>query len=573
MFRIARFSLRKKFTFDSLFVVSHAELVANFFSCGAWMDRMKGCEISIMKSPKSWSCRWGFILLGLITSLSPTLAVPAEPEAMSSFNVESLLDDESVVTISLRDVVLQALEHNLDITVSKQTRDVRVTDILFEQAKFDPTVEMSARYDRSVAPLNRPVFGFSGVTQGGEPDNFDQNDTKASIGLTQKLYSGGTYDMTLDTNRNSVAGQSSFLFNPSYTSNFLVNFTQPLLRDYGPTVNQTAIHIAKNSVQVEQYTFINQVLDVIAQVEQAYWELVFARENEAVFRAALTAAKELLASNRAKVEAGVMAEVEVLQAKAGVANRVEQILVAQKSVRDQEDQLRQLISSTEEDLRNTLVMVPVDKPVQEHDPTVFTSAVDAALQHRPEVLQAQTNIASSHLNTNLAKNKLLPRLEFQGSVGLSGLGQDPSDTLERTASTDFYNIGAGMVLSYPLGNRSAQSQYRRRQIEATQAKNTLQSVRRQVIVDTKEAVRRVQTDFKRMATTRMARKFAERQRASEQERLNLGLSTTRKVLEFQRDEAIARVNALRAILDYNQSLSNLNRMTVATLDKYDISLQ
>ena len=76
-----------------------------------------------------------------------------------------------------------------------------------------------------------------------------------------------------------------------------------------------------------------------------------------------------------------------------------------------------------------------------------------------------------------------------------------------------------------------------------------------------------------MATTRIARKLANRQRAAEQERLNFGLSTTRQVLDFQRDEALARVNELRAILDYNQSLANLHRMTVATLDKYDISLE
>jgi len=526
-----------------------------------------------MKNPKQMYRHTGMLLLFLITAISPTLAASSEPDTMLSFDVESLLDDKSVVTISLNEVVLQALKHNLDIIVSKQTRDVRVTDILFEQAKFDPTVEISARYDRSVVPLNRPVFGFGGVTQGGDPDNFDQNDTKVSLGITQKLYSGGTYDMTLDTDRNSVAGPSSFLFNPSYTANFLVNLTQPLLRDYGVKVNQTAIHIAQNAVQVEHYTFVNQVLDVIVQVEESYWELVFARENEEVFRAALTAAKEVLASNRAKVEAGVMAEVEVLQAQVGVANRVEQILVAQKTTRDQEDQIRQLISPTEKELRKTLVMIPLDRPVQEYDSTTVNSAVDAALQHRPEVLQAQTNIESSDLNTKLAKNKLLPRLEFQGSVGLRGLGKDVSDTLERTTSTDFYNMGAGMVLSYPLGNRSAKSQYRRRQLETTQAKNTLQNVRRQVIVDTKEAVRRVQTDFKRMATTRIARKLANRQRAAEQERLNFGLSTTRQVLDFQRDEAIARVKELRAILDYNQSLANLHRSTASTLDQYNISLE
>ncbi|MEE8613017.1 MAG: TolC family protein, partial [Nitrospirales bacterium] len=198
---------------------------------------------------------------------------------------------------------------------------------------------------------------------------------------------------------------------------------------------------------------------------------------------------------------------------------------------------------------------------------------DLALRHRPEVLQAQKGIDSSNLNTKFAKNQMLPRLAFEGSVGLRGLGVDPEDTLDRTFSRDFYNAGAGLVLSYPLGNRSAQSQYRRRQLEETKAQASLQNVRRQVIVDAKEAVPRVQTDFKRMGTTRVARKVNEKQLKAEQERLNLGLSTTRQVLDFQRDLAIAQRNEFRAILDYNQSLSNLFRVTAVTLDRYQISLQ
>ncbi len=508
------------------------------------------------------------IVLG-VCHVSPSWA----KSASEPIQLEKLIDNPSVVTLTLADAVLQALEHNLDITISRQTRDVRVTDILFEQAKFDPTVEMTGRYDRSITPLNRPIFGFSGVTQGNEPDNFAQTDTQVSLGFAQKLPTGANYDLTLGTTRNAVAGETSFLFNPSYTSNLLLNLTQPLLRDFGADVNLTAIHIARNAVQVEQYTFVSQVLDVVMQVEQDYWELVFARQNEQVFRAALKAAQELLATNRAKVEIGVLAEVDVLQAQAGVANRVEQVIIAQKTVRDQEDQLRQLMSPTEEDIRKNRVIIPLDGPLQNRDATTMEEAVDSALRQRPEVLQAQKNIESSDLNTKLAKNQLLPRLEFQGSVGLGGLGQDPGDTFDRTFSTDFYNVGAGMVLSYPLGNRSAKSQIRRRQLEGTQAKTNLQSVRRQVIVDTKEAVRRVQTDFKRMETTRTARKLAVRQRAAEQERLNLGLSTTRQVLDFQRDEAIARVKELRAILDYNQSLANLHRRTASTLDRYHISLQ
>lgn len=93
-----------------------------------------------------------------------------------------------------------------------------------------------------------------------------------------------------------------------------------------------------------------------------------------------------------------------------------------------------------------------------------------------------------------------------------------------------------------------------------------------MIVDVKEAIRRVQTDFKRMETTRAARRLSERQLKAEQERLNLGLTTTRDVLDFQVNLAIAPRNELRATLDYNQSLSNLHRATASTLDRYQIIL-
>ncbi len=509
----------------------------------------------------------------LVLFLFLSCGSPSGWAAQTDADILGFLEQEPVVTLSLAEAVLQALEHNLDITVSRQTRDVRVTDILFEQAKFDPTVELTGRYDRNIAPVNRPIFGFGGVAAGDEPDNFDQNDTNVKLGFSQKLLTGGDYDLTFDSNRNSVAGETSFLFNPSYTSSLLLNLTQPLLRDYGADVNRTQVNIARNSAQVEHYVFVEQVLEVVAQVEQAYWELVFSRENEKVFQSALKAAQELLAANQAKVQAGVLAEVEVLQAQAGVANRVGQVLVAQKAIRDQEDQLRRLISPSEEDLRENVVIIPLDPPVQDRDPTTMQKAVDLALRHRPEVLQAQKGIDSSNLNTKFAKNQMLPRLAFQGSVGLRGLGVDTEDSLDRTVSGDFYNVGAGLVLSYPLGNRSAQSQYRRRQLEETKAQASLQNVRRQVIVDAKEAVRRVQTDFKRMGTTRVARTVNEKQLKAEQERLNLGLSTTRQVLDFQRDLAIAQRNAFRAILDYNQSLSNLFRVTAVTLDRYQISLQ
>ncbi|MCA9420936.1 MAG: TolC family protein [Nitrospira sp.] len=502
-------------------------------------------------------------------AVSSSLHLPESEE----FSFQELLPSDNVITLTLQEAVMEALDHNLDIRVSRHTRDVRLTDIVFQQAQFDPTVELGGRYDRTVVPLNRPIFGLGGVTLGSIPDTFDQNETNFSLGLKQKLLTGGSYDLTFDTNRNSVAGSTSFLFNPAYSSNVLFNLTQPLLRNFGPTVNNIQITLAQNAADVEQLTLLNQILSVIAQVEQAYWELVFARENLKVARATLQAAEELLASNRAKVKAGVMADVEVLQAQAGVANQIEQILLAQKTVLDQEDQLRLLLSKSELKLTQTTPLVPLDPPIQHLQETPLQENLEVAFEHRPEILQAKMNIETSNVNTRFAKNQLLPDLSFQGSLGLSGLGRNPGDNWDRLGSTDFYNMGGGLVLSYPIGNRSAQSQYQRRILETQQSQASLLRIRQQIILDVKEAIRQVQTSFKRTRTNQTARQLSERQLKAEQERLNLGLSTTRFVLEFQRDLRIARSRELRAILDYNQSLSRLRLVTASTLDHYNIEIQ
>ena len=338
-------------------------------------------------------------------------------------------------------------------------------------------------------------------------------------------------------------------------------------------LNRTFIRIAQNNAKVEEHVFSDRVLTVIATVEQTYWEVVFANENLKVAQAALKAAEELLASNRAKAKVGVMSVVDVLQAEAAVASRVEQVLVAEKAIRDQEDQFRRLLNPSEEELRQDLRLVPSDELIKTMELISLQEALDIAIERRPEILQASKNVETSELNTKFAKNQLLPSLGFQGTTGLAGLGKDFGDMTQRNFGGDFYNWGAGLVLSFPIGNRSAVSQYNKRQLEARNAEATLQSVRKQIIVGVREAVRRVQTDFKRIETTRSARIMAEKQLQAERERLNVGLSTTRFVLDFQRDLATAQGNELRAMADYNKSLSNLARQKATTLERYRIELQ
>ncbi len=478
------------------------------------------------------------------------------------------------MSLSLEEAILEALKRNTDIAVSRYTHDVQVTDILFEQAKFDPTVMFSSRYDRSVEPLNRPIFGLGGSGTSSEPDTLDQNTTTFGLGFSHPLRSGGLIDLKLDTGRTSVAGDTSgFLFNPGYLGNLRLGLTHPLLRNFGEDVNQTRIRVAKNSAKIEGFVVLDQVLKIVAQVEQAYWELIFAQETLQVAQANQRAAHQLLISNRAKMESGVLAEVDVLQAQASVASRVEDVLIAQRRIGDQEDQLRRLLLDSDDGLHEQVTVLPKDDPVQVLHSITFQEAIQLALKQRPEVLQAKKILESRDLDLNFAENQLLPNLELQSTIGLTGIGDDLGSSADRLSSRDFYNVGVGLVLSYPLGNRSATSQTLRQKLEVRKAQVSFQNIRQQVVVNAKEAVRRLKTDFKRIESTQVARKLAKKQLTVEQKRLNVGLSTTRIVLDFQSDLAEARGNELRAIVDYNQSLANLYLATGTNLDRYHIQLE
>jgi outer membrane protein len=495
------------------------------------------------------------------------------PSRSWSLDVTQPIPAERRETVSLADAALRALRHNLDISISRHTKESQLSDIIIEQSKFDPNLSVNGQYNRTVNPLNRPVFGGTGFFL-DQIRIFDQRSHSVTVDASTNLITGGNFDVNYSPARSSVNQNlaTGFLFNPSWTGGLAFTFTQPLLKNAGVAINKTFIKVAQNNAEVEQHVFRDRVMTVVTTVEQTYWELVFANENLKVAQAALKAAEELLATNRAKAKAGIMSIVDVLQAEAAVASRVEQVLVAEKSIHDQEDQLRRLLNPGEEDLRQDVRLTPADAPVTFLEPLSLQEAIDIAIEQRPEITQAKKNIESGELNKQFARNQLLPTLSFQGTMGLAGLGGDYSESFTRNFSGDFYNYGAGLVLSYPLGNRAAVSTYNKRQLEAKNAEITLSNVRQQIIVGVREAVRRVQTDFKRIETTRSARIMAEKQLQAEQERLKVGLSTTRFVLDFQRDLATAQGNELRAVVDYNKSLSNLARHKAATLDRYHLEL-
>lgn len=471
-------------------------------------------------------------------------------------DAQSVSKDEPLI-LSLQDGIKLVLQNNLDIIVEQQNPAIMKSDITIQKANFDPTLTLNLSSDRNIASQGSVIPGTDNATVNYNAD------------LTQRLLSGGTYGLNF-TNQRSYTNSTYFIVNPTYTTQLSLTVTQPLLKNFGFEANQAQIRIARNNYLISQEVFEARVMDMVLWTQQHYWDLVFARQNLRVQQQTLRSAQELLETNKAKAEQGLLASIEVLVAEAGVASQQENVITAEKAIKDAEDNLRQLINLPDHSMMEEFAILPVDEPVVEAKTFDAKMAVQMAIEKRPDVRRAKVTIITNEIHQRFTKNQLLPSLGFTGSIGLNGLGGNYPDALDQLSSTNFYRWSAGLQLTYPLDNRSARASFARSRAALEQSTFSLKSLEQGVIREVKEAVRRVQTDFKRIESNRKARVLAEKKLEAEKERFNVGLSTTKNVLDFQKDLAWAQGNELRAITDYNKSLANLEKVQGTSLDQHGI---
>jgi outer membrane protein TolC len=321
-----------------------------------------------------------------------------------------------------------------------------------------------------------------------------------------------------------------------------------------------------------------QANKVITSVHNAYWNLVFAIENLEVQRRSLRLAKDLEALNRARVRAGVAAPVEVTQAEAQAAAQVQNVILAEKAVRDAEDQLKLIINIPDGERIWARSIIPFDAPPFEVAPVSMEASIQEALEKRPEYAEAKLTLQNNDINLRVARNQLLPSLQLQGSVGLNGLNEidkgfgSAYGGLTGLTSGDFTSWSAALVLSYPLGNRSARSAFIQAKLTDDQTRTSLLNLKRQIVSQVREAVRRIEADVRRVEATRAARALAEEQLRVERKRLEAGVTTTFNVLSFQRDLAAAQASEIQAITTYNQDLANLELVRGTVLEKNRLEL-
>ena len=485
------------------------------------------------------------------------------------------------LALSLRDVVMRTLVSNLAIEVEGFNSKVKAENVIDGESKFDATFEINLSEEEEVRQQSNAFS--SPVKSRNKSHNWD-------FSLTQKLVTGADYKLSFTNDRNRTNSVTAGL-NPSYFTEMVFSLTQPLLKNFGIDLTKRNIYIANNEVNISDYVFEDKVIDIISDVENVYWDLVFSIEDLAVKKKSLERARNLERQVKAQVAVGTMAEIETLQAQSEVASRDESLLVAQDLIQDNEDILKNILNidyGSEEGLK---AIHPSDRPDMVVDEINLNEAIKDTLLNRPDYLGKKKELENKNILVKFRENQLYPTVDLFGTMGLNGLsgdaitvnsgtfqgrskyGGDYGTALSDSLTGKFYNWEVGLKLSYPLGNRSAKAQLSASRLEKAQLILSIKDLEKSIIVEVREAVRQLKTDLKRINATRIARKLAEEKLKAEEKKFEVGLSTSFSVLEFQEDLAEEQSNEIKALIDFKKSKIRLRQVMATTLKENDIKLK
>jgi outer membrane protein TolC len=485
-------------------------------------------------------------------------------------------------SMSLQDCILAAVKNNLNLSAEIIGPDVAAAAARRAGEVFFPKLSFNIGQQKS------NTASYSGL-EGTAQMTTDFSDYQGI--LRQFLPTGATFTGFLYSYKNS-SNQGYQTINPRFGATLSFNFTQPLLRDFGFRMSRRQIIIARNGQEVSEQRLRQALVDMVYDIEQAYWNLVYSRENLKVQQESLKLARDLLAKNTRELEVGTIPPIELLSARAEVASREADILQAEAQVKNDQDTLRTLLNLPREKGAPGTAILPTETPQAEPVSLSFEEARTRALTHRPDLATSQADLRTSRLNLTYARNQTLPNLSFEASYwspGISGtqiLYQDDNPLTGVIVGTvpggrnlafkdafkfKYENWFVGLTFDLPLESVVSRAQATQARLETEQAALRLRNLEEQAVLRVEIAVRAVETNYKRTQAYRVARELAEQRLAAEEKKLAAGMSTNYTVLQQQRDLALARTNEIQARVDYSVSLAALEKEMGTTLESKNIN--
>ncbi|MHC4594763.1 MAG: TolC family protein [Planctomycetota bacterium] len=442
------------------------------------------------------------------------------------------------------------LENNLDLKVQLISPAIAAERVGEEEARFEAALFSNITY----AKTDTPVASTLDIT--GSKVDYSATD----LGVQVPLRTGGTVTFDLADNRTKT--DSTYpTFNPSYGSDFLVSISQPLLRGAGNRANTHAIRIAEYERQITDARTKLEVIRVIAAVDRVYWRLYAARRELDVRKKQYDLAKAQLEQAQRFVRSGERAQIEVIRAEAGVAQRLEAIIVAENNLRDRERELKRVLNKARLEMQTPTVLVPATAPDPVRYELTKQQLVATAIENRMEMLELELQIAEDISTIDYEHNQVLPLVTMDYRYNINGLGATRDDSFDLLSDKRFEDHRLGLQLVVPLGNKAAKSRlyqafYQRRQRLATrQNRETL------IELEVLNATDQLEANWQRILASRQNTILASRLFEAEKRQFELGLRTSTDVLDAQTNFADAQSAEILALAEYQIALVDLGYAT------------
>jgi outer membrane protein TolC len=434
-----------------------------------------------------------------------------------------------------------------------------------------------------------------------------QNTYTSNFGYTQGFQWGGTLTAAFN-NTHLTTNNPTSLLTPQLGSNFQFRFTQNLLQGFGFLANTRFIRIARNNREISDVAFRLQIITTVDQIENMYWDLVYAYENVRVQQESLTYAQKALDDSKRQAQVGTVAPIQVVSSQSTVATDQQNLIVAQNNLQLQQLLMKNALSRSIEDpvlaeadvIPTSTMELPLQEPV-----TPIQDLINDALRHRAELVESRIDLQSRDINTKAVRNAMLPTLQAFAYYGGSGVGGDVNALVPncsttsgslcfnpttapppfQTANTVSYvgtlnqlvnstapDKGLGLTLSIPLRNRLAQSNQVRAELEYRQAQVRELQLENQVRIEVRNAQFDVRQNRVSVQAAQSAVDLARQTLDADQQKLKVGLTTQTAILQDAATLTTGESNLVSAKAAYEKSRIELDRATGLLLDHAGIDI-
>src|SRR3990167_7227916 len=326
---------------------------------------------------------------------NPTVQKPLATSQTPPSGIEMGLNMK-FLSLSLKDSIVYALRNNFDIEISKLTSNIKDYEITVQKSKYDPTLELEGTIENDETPINSKLVGGLETTS---INPFIEKGKTANAVIQSLIPTGATVSLEYNIFRDFLNPSPFSLLNPSYENYVEAKITQPLLKGAGWFYNRSLTYIARNNKKISLAQFKSKAIEVSDTVQVAYWNLVKAIEDLKVANKSKERAEDLLKKNKIQVETGTLAPIEIIDAEAGVASRVEAIISAENAVKDKEDELKKIMNFADTDIISDAAVVPTDKPDFEPKRVELKETIKIAMRKRPELLELQLKTENADMQT------------------------------------------------------------------------------------------------------------------------------------------------------------------------------